>query len=138
MCRCSGERRSILFFLSRRRPATRERLSSEGVRSSSRAFSIHPRQESSPPSLPLLLQGLPRSKTPQRCKLNLLAQSCTFWIRGKRPFKPLSKLPSLPSFSLSPPPGQRTYAGIGTRFKNILSRANFYLGRNLARLDVVI
>lgn len=90
---------------------------------------------SPPPSPPA---GIASKQTPQRCKLNLLAQSCTFWIRGKRSFKPLSKLPSLPSFSLSPPLGQRTYAGIGTRFKNILSRANFYLGRNLARLDVVI
>lgn len=90
---------------------------------------------SPPPSPPA---GIASKQTPQRCKLNLLAQSCTFWIRGKRPFKPLSKLPSLPSFSLSPPLGQRTYAGIGTRFKNILFRANFYLGRNLARLDVVI
>lgn len=44
--------------------------------------------------------GIASKQTLQRCKLNLLAQSCTFWIRGKRPFKPLSKLPSLPSFSL--------------------------------------
>lgn len=44
-------------------------------------------------SNPSPVQGLPRSKRSNGVN-SICWQSCAFWIRGKRPFKPLSKLPS--------------------------------------------
>lgn len=104
-----------------RSPATRERLSSESVRSSFRAFPFI--LGKNPP-----VQGLPRSKRSNGVN-SICWQSCTFWIRGKRPFKPLSKLPSLPSFSplsFFPLPLElnRTSAPIQLCFTS--ARANFY------------
>lgn len=130
VCRYMVWRKAINFTFSS--AARREKLRPRGnvyrPREFDRVFEhFHSSSNPSP------VQGLPRSKRSNGVN-SICWQSCAFWIRGKRPFKPLSKLPRpfslflLLSLSLSlPSEPNRTrtaYTRVSDAFANA-SRASY-------------